>query len=180
MSNAQEEKVKKIAFKLARILNKSAVRMLQSALKTHTKEVTKFALETFFKDLGIESISMADRKYWLTTIEKWKEIIEIDWTDEKEYVSDRYDCDNFAGAFSARAAEVYGLNSAGEAWGSMKYNETNLTVGHVFTAIVIVDIIGHLSLYILEPQTDKFIKFVKGQPIIISGRSYYINWILLR
>lgn len=162
------------------MLNNAAVKMIQSAFRANPKVVTQADLRKFFDGLGLTNVSMADGKYWLATREKWEEIIEIDWTDAKEYVSSRYDCDNFAATFSARAAEVYGLNSAGEAWGTYKENETLNAAGHVFTAIVTTDMLGNLSLYVLEPQTDRWVKFEKGQPIIISGRHYYINWILLR
>jgi len=108
-----------------------------------------------------------DHKFYLTDWETWKQILEYDWTPKSKYIADRYDCDNFAGSFNSRMAEIYGLNSAGRFTNMMNYQDGR-KVPHRATVIVTSD----NKLYALEPQEHNWCLVEKGKPIIISDRAY--------
>ena len=43
-----------------------------------------------------------DSKYWVCSKQEFEDWIEWDWTNKKRYISEEYDCDNFAFSFKAR------------------------------------------------------------------------------
>jgi len=89
-------------------------------------------------------IKAIDNKYWTCSEKDWKKIIEFDWTDEKKYVTEQYDCDNFAFNFKARVARKFGLNSVGLV--------IDYSGGHAYNLIVFSD--GTWKIF--EPQSDNF------------------------
>jgi hypothetical protein len=94
-------------------------------------------------DFGSEVIRYPlDGRYWLMNQKDMLDIISWDWTDEREYVLDRYDCDKFAIAFKAMMDWNFEANQVGIV---LDYN-----AGHAYNIIVYPD--GNLNLF--EPQTD--------------------------
>jgi len=115
-----------------------------------------------------------DQKYHTTDIETWKTIIENDWTNKKKWITDSFDCDNFAGAFCAYCADIYGLNSAGRFTVELVNPVTNSHIGY-HRAVIIVD--SNLNCYLLESQTDKMIMIERGKDLVIDNWKYKVNYI---
>ena len=100
---------------------------------------------------GRMEVKAIDSKFWTCNEDDWKKIIDYDWTDEKKYVSEQYDCDNFAFNFKARVARKFGINSVGLV--------VDYSGGHAYNVIVFSD--GTWKLF--EPQTDRFPRLGTGQ-----------------
>ena len=96
-------------------------------------------------------IKALDTKFWTCNEADWKKIIAYDWTDEKKYVTEQYDCDNFAFNFKARVARKFGVNSVGLV--------IDYSGGHAYNLIVFSD--GTWKIF--EPQSDRWPTLGKGQ-----------------
>ena len=118
--------------------------------------------------------AMYDEKYHTTNIENWKEIIKNDWTNKKIWTKDIFDCDNFAGAFCAYCADIYGLNTAGRFTVELLDPITDKHIGY-HRAVIIID--NELNCWLLESQTDKFVKIEKGIMPVIDEWKYRVNYI---
>ena len=88
-----------------------------------------------------------DNKYWVTTLDDLREIVSRDWTRHRRYISERFDCDNFALHFAARMNVMYGLNSCGIV--------VDYTSAHAYNLCVVAD--GNLRKVIVEPQTGQIL-----------------------
>jgi len=102
-----------------------------------------------------------DNKYLITNQADMKKIIKWDWTDNKKYISEKYDCDNFAFSFKAMVDRKFGVNNVGLV--------IDYSSGHAYNIIVFND--GIVKLF--EPQTDKWprigtnmYKFERGKILI--------------
>ena len=106
-------------------------------------------------------IKALDTKFWTCNEADWKKIIDWDWTDEKRYVTEQYDCDNFAFNFKARVARKFGVNSIGLV--------VDYSGGHAYNLMVFSD--GTWDIF--EPQSDSW-------PTIGSGMyKFETGYILL-
>ena len=85
-----------------------------------------------------------DSKYWTCTRLDFDAIIKWDWTDNKKYVAEKYDCDNFAFSFKARMDRKFHLNNVGLV--------VDYSGGHAYNCVVFSD--GTAELF--EPQNDSF------------------------
>jgi len=85
-----------------------------------------------------------DSKYWTCTRLDFDAIIKWDWTDNKKYVAEKYDCDNFAFSFKARMDRKFHLNNVGLV--------VDYSGGHAYNCVVFSD--GTAELF--EPQSDLF------------------------
>ena len=92
-----------------------------------------------------------DSKFWTCNEADWKKIIDYDWTDEKKYVTEQYDCDNFAFNFKARVARKFGVNSVGLV--------VDYSGKHAYNLIVFSD--GTWKIF--EPQSDRWPTLGIGQ-----------------
>ena len=54
-----------------------------------------------------------DNKYWVCTKTEFQRVVDTNTINEKQYVLDQFDCDNFAFAFKAQVAMNYNLNNVG-------------------------------------------------------------------
>jgi len=89
-------------------------------------------------------------------------------------IEDSFDCDNFAGAFCAYAADIYGLNSAGRFTVELVNPVTNAHIGY-HRAVIIVD--SRLNCYLLESQDDRMILIERGKDLVIGSWKYKVNYI---
>jgi len=159
-------KVNKIARKMGTTLTTAGIKMIRSAFDISPIKITNTDLYAFLRDITdnkLNYISLADQNYYLIPWEQWKEIIEVDWTDKKKYLKDRFDCDNFAFLFAARMAEIYDINSAGVVHGKVN-------VGHFWNAIIVKD--ENLRLYYYEPMKDLYTEYKKGSPVVMGNWNY--------
>ena len=54
-----------------------------------------------------------DRNYWACSRQEFERIVKWDWTNNKQYVKGKFDCDNFALMFKARMAWFFEVNTVG-------------------------------------------------------------------
>ena len=86
-----------------------------------------------------------DNKYWTCTKPEFQKILETNTINEKQYVLDQFDCDNFAFNLKAQVAKDYNLNNVG-----MVIDNSG---GHAYNVVIFRD--GTAEL--LEPQTDRWV-----------------------
>ena len=87
-----------------------------------------------------------DGKFAITTLEDMRKIIEWDWTDVKRYISEVFDCEDFAMYFKSRVALAFGINSVAYV---LDYSSA-----HSYNLLVIKEN-AELKVYVYEPQTDE-------------------------
>ena len=87
---------------------------------------------------------LLDNKYRLCVSEDMQRIIEWDFVDQKEYLADFWDCDDFAFAFKARCAAVFGVNQV-----ALIVDYSSL---HAYNLIVLPD----EKIWLMEPQNDLY------------------------
>ena len=129
------------------------------------------------EDFKVPSVSTSDRTYWLQSWEVWQTLIAHDWIDKKEYMSELFDCDNFAFWFASRMAGIYHLNSAMVCYGATYNLDGAKRSGHAFN-IIPVWTDHDLEWYVYEPITDWYTKWEPGEKIIMHDIEYRITWIL--
>ena len=130
---------------------------------SHTEQKVAFVRSNINKwkqdidpELKMEILSL-DSKYFLCDEKDMKAIIKWDWTDNKKYVKEKYDCDNFAFSFKSMVDKRFGLNGVGLV--------IDYSGGHAYNIVVFQD--G--SVKIFEPQTDRWPKAGRGQYKFQSG-----------
>ena len=99
-----------------------------------------------------------DAKYWVCDREEFNKIVKWDWTDNKKYVAEKYDCDNFAFSFKAMVDRRFGVNNVGLV--------IDYSGGHAYNIIVFND--GTVRLF--EPQTDKWPRLGTGMYKFEEGK----------
>jgi len=104
-------------------------------------------------DYKVPSVSMSDSTYWVQKWDVWKNIIAYDWIDKKKYVSELFDCDDFAFWFGSRMAGIYHLNTGFVCYGDTYNMDGTKRSGHAFNIIpAYTD--GELNWYVYEPIND--------------------------
>lgn len=122
----------------------------------------------------------ADKKYALTSWDKWQEIFEHDLTNLIPYMSDFFDCDNFADYFAATMAAIFKLNSVGR-YSVALYN-TTLTklLGFHRANIIVASNQGVLKAYLydaMEGMDDGWTEITKENQEIIKNWVYNPHYI---
>ena len=91
-----------------------------------------------------------DNSYTACSKKEFLEWIEWDWVDKKQYVKDKYDCENFAFSFKARTDRRFGINTVGLV--------IDYSGGHAYNVVLFTD--SPPLLY--EPQTDEWVYIGEG------------------
>ena len=179
----ESQKINQIAMRFGLTLINKGFEITRNASKISRVNYPSNIIKNFLSDqtsIIPSSISLADEKYYLTNLEKVKEIIEIDWTNTFKYVVDNWDCDNFAMLFASEGGNLYGLNTFFVAFGNIYDSNTGAFLfRHAFNLILTQDN-GITNLYLYEPQTDEIALWKKGQNnVLLSGKWKYVpDWIL--
>ena len=92
---------------------------------------------------GTQRLTM-DSNYRVCGLDDWQRVIEWDFVDQKQYLKDLFDCEDFAFHFKSRCAYHFGLNSVGLV--------IDWSAGHGYNVILLSD--GRMLVY--EPQTDEY------------------------
>ena len=108
-------------------------------------------INSFTSTLDMFLTVYEDGKYYAPSKEEFKDYADRIDSDEIDYVSDRFDCDNFAGYFKNILALRYGVNSVGKV--------LNFREAHSYNIVVFSN--GEVSLY--EPQTNKLFNSFKNK-----------------
>lgn len=104
---------------------------------------------------GVDKTMWLDKKYIAVPESEFRKIIDWDWTDNKTYIAEKYDCDNFAFSFKARVDRKFHVNTVGLV--------IDYEAGHAYNVIVFAN--GTMKLF--EPQSDSHPK--------IGSRMYKFN-----
>jgi len=164
--NSQEQKINKIAASLSLNLVRIAHNITRARFKLNPRKVSYGQMSYLLKK-RFGSAVMLDSNYFIIPIWQWKNIIKWDWTKNKGYVEDRYDCDNYAIMFAARMGEIHGLNSAPVIYGKY-YRDGQFINYHYFNAIID----NEMNTWLLEPQNDILVPY-KGEKRISIGNAEY-------
>jgi len=147
-------------------LIKNFLKLFKKKAKTHRHSGDNLMIEQALTKLGYNQDSwqriLLDNKYWTCSKEEFQKVVEYNTINEKQYVLEQYDCDNFAFAFKAQVAMNHNLNSVGLV--------IDNSAGHAYNVVIFED--GTAELF--EPQNDTWItpgqsemyKFEKGIIII--------------
>jgi hypothetical protein len=135
-------------------------RWTDSSIRNAVSEVT---------GLNLPMIYSADEYHDTTDIDTWRNIIENDWSNKKEYIPEIFDCDNYAGYFTNYASFIYELNSAGRLTVELKDPNTGKHIGYHRCALIID---RNLKCWLLETQTDQMVPMEKGNPFVIDNWQY--------
>ena len=100
--------------------------------------------EAGYLSSGIKRLHL-DSKYWACSKKEFENWIEWDWTNKKRYISEEYDCDNFAFSFKARCDRKIGINTVGLV--------IDYSGGHAYNVVAFTD--APAELY--EPQSDRWV-----------------------
>ncbi len=183
MPTEDTEKQLGIFHRFGHQLIEQGIQFIKKAYKLSPKVFTRTEVLNFLsQETGIptSSISLADEKYYVESWAKWEKILDYDLVDKQQYLSDRFDCDNFSFAYSALATLNYNLNSCGVGFGNIYDSDTKTYMfRHAFNLIITHDN-GVLKLNLYEPQTDEFALWQKGNNNIlpILGWEYRPDWLL--
>ncbi|GAG79637.1 unnamed protein product [marine sediment metagenome] len=86
-----------------------------------------------------------DYYYWYISLEDWGKVFEDVLLNQPKYVSDKFDCEDFAMLTTARVLEKYRLNTCGVVVGQSPFGE------HGYN-LFIARVDDKAELFILEPQ----------------------------
>jgi hypothetical protein len=109
------------------------------------KKVSKEKFKEFLKKIGYSNVELSDHEYFLTDWNTWKIIIEDSWVKHFKYVSDFFDCDNFADYFNSSVAAIYGLNTSGRYSVELFRPSTGKHIGWHRASLIVC----------IEPREDK-------------------------
>jgi hypothetical protein len=169
-----------IAKKLGKILIENGLKILKSAFHISPIIYTRAEIMNFLSANGLPITSLSDEKYYTVDWATWLSLIEVDWTEEKKWYEDYYDCDNHAFTFGSRIPEIFDLNTAGVCYGQIYNKDTGNFIGnHAFNLIIAVQD-GKLTPYLFEPMTGKWVLWIKGGKNVLDNWEYrIINWLIL-
>ena len=118
------------------------------------QQIPKNDVYNALKDAGFLTSGMKrlhlDSKYWACSKREFQDWIRWDWTNKKKYISEQYDCDNYAFSFKARCDRVIGINTVALV--------IDYSGGHAYNLVVFTD--SPAELY--EPQGDRFVDMGTG------------------
>jgi len=122
-------------------------------IKGH-KEMTQSQVS---QAIGGAQMTWLDNKYIAVPKQEFQKIIDWDWTDNKKYIAEKYDCDNFAFSFKARVDRRFHVNTVGLV--------IDYDAGHAYNIIIFAD--GTSKIF--EPQSDGWPKI--GSKMYVFNRS---------
>lgn len=170
-----DEKLKEQYKQLIGILQKNTRMAMESFIKAEYQKVSAALLQSKIAKIFPGMIcTMYDRQYQLTKWTTWIDIIDFDWTNQKQYVTDVYDCDNFSGSFCSRAAEFFNLNTAGR-FSCVVTTATGEKIPHRAVLIAAIDENDEIAFYVFESQNDGWQKVVNCSEIVIQN-DYQKAW----
>jgi len=160
---------------LAVRLHNQSLWFFKHAFGLKLKKTSQSYIKMFLAGRGmpLSKIWFADHDYYYVTIEEMRDIIKYDWTDKKEYLKEKFDCDDFALVFKAHLAERFNINAVGLARGvKIDSISTGEPKGYHRANIFFADDNGVIKLYFFEPQTDKM-KGIWGYNKFIELTGWY-------
>lgn len=125
------------------------------AFRHSKRQFSKDDLEAALQRSALSNLQYVptDATYLGASRDAWELGLAYTGVDQKRYIVDAFDCDNFAVLFAGRIADKFGINGVGIV--------VDYSGGHAYCAILIVEN-GELALGIIEPQNDRFIIKTEG------------------
>ena len=121
---------------------------------TTLAQIDKNDVYNALRDAGFLTSGMKrlhlDSKYWACSKKEFQDWIRWDWTNKKKYISEQYDCDNYAFSFKARCDRKIGVNTVALV--------IDYSGGHAYNLVIFTD--SPAELY--EPQSDRFVSMGTG------------------
>lgn len=136
-----------------------------------TKVVDQEKVEDVLSDLDQwdqrESYWYDDGKYRVPNIDDFEAVARRDSTDEREYVADYFDCDNYSEYIIALFARRYRCNSVGIVM------SPDAEPPHAFN-VVIVEVDGDIEARLWEPQTDEWVLDESDPKYTLDGAMIHV------
>jgi len=146
--------------------------ILKDTFDIKLKKITYKNLRNKIKSKMDLFLPLRDENYYLTSWDLIAEIIEYDWTNKRDYIVDRRDCDDFAEKFCANLSWLYGINSCFPISVELLNPETKKHIGY-HRAVLVATKSGNLYMYDpMEGMKDNFIKIRDKDNIIIKNWLY--------
>jgi len=164
--------VNKLSINIGKILIENGLKFIQQGFKIEPKEVGWSEMTNFISNkLGCESGFM-DGKFYVIKIDDWKNFIEFDWTKEKKYVAEKFDCDNFAHTFASHISELFDI-TVGTCYGKVYNKNTGKYINlHYWNVIITKEIDNQLHLYFYEPMNGLFSEVLNRSKIVVGNMKY--------
>jgi hypothetical protein len=187
MPEPTQQQISAFGAKLSWITLTASIGFAQTVFKfkwtVHTRdEMLQFLANA--TGLPASTISLADQNYYTIEWSDWLKFINSEIVDKiKAYVTDTWDCENYAFWFSTFSDLCMSINTGGTAFGKILDPTTNnLLFGHGFNMIVATEG-GVMKLVLFEPQTKQFKMWYKNQANILPVQAtqdwkYVPNWII--
>ena len=136
---------------IAKVKNPAA--KVQAALHDHVHTVYGGEVGGAVKNHEVSGrwmrVVICDVKYRILDRKGWELILNYSGLDTKQYVSDYFDCDNFAICFSAECAKTFHINSAGII--------LDFSGKHAYSAFPVMQDDGTIEIAVVEPQNDRYV-----------------------
>ena len=176
MDNEEQRKVNLLSKQLGVTLITNGEMFLKQGFKVEPKIIkTKNELAAWLSENVFKGQSLWDEKFYVESLDFYLSLIEIWWGDKKQYITDRYDCDNYARHFQSALSLYFGLNSAGTASGSVYDENGKFLARHAFNIILVSDN-GVLKPYLFEGMRNIMTQW-NGPKTKLGPWLYEIDWI---
>ena len=146
-------------------------RVIASDLERDGRDFSRDQVRTSFAASPLRRLQCVtlDKTYRVAPEAIVRRMVERSKVDDRKYVAERFDCDDFALLFKAECARWWRLNSVGMV--------ADFSGGHAYTA-VLTHADGVLSWIVIEPQSDGIVQ--RGDTL--SGHEAYKmerGWVLM-
>jgi len=174
--NEEQRKISDIARKLWTTLIETGESNLRTTFQASPrKTLLKDETNDYIGKNVFQGVSLWDEKYFIEDITFYNALIPYHWVNRKKYLSDVFDCDNFAFYFSSSIANIFGINTAGIASGTVYDAKTGKKLDrHAFNLILATDN-GVIKPYLFEPMKGIMTEW-KGQKTTLGDWKYQIEW----
>ena len=142
------------------------------------RTISSSQIRTFFKGLGYDKLQFADRLYSIIDWKTMKDIIKYSWVNRKKYVSEKFDCDDYALAFKGHVSEIYNINSVALAKHIKVTTSSGKEIWHRACVVLAVED-NILKAFLLETQNDKFIEITDSKLLMLGKWRYSLDTIEL-
>ena len=112
------------------------------------------------------TLLMTDGKYTVSDRSSFINVLNNFWERQKNYVRDRYDCENFAEWFRVWLVGL-GITAVGVVYDSSPVGQQ----GHAYNMVIFENPDGTLEAHLLEPQTGGFVN--KGSQPVPGVQGHY-------
>lgn len=177
---ATEQQISEFGAKMSWSVLTWAIGVGQSVLKFTYSPHTSQEILTFLSSqtgLSANTISLADSGYYTIEWSDWLKFINSPITENiKKYVTDVWDCENYAFWFHTFSDLIMGINTGGTAFGSVLDPASGRVLfGHGFNMIVCTEN-GNLALKLFEPQTKQWKTWEPGKANILPVQQTQSWW----